>query len=258
MNKSKMQAGDRVIGNGEPCFVIAEAGVNHNGDLELAKRLIEAAARAGADAIKFQTFKTDLLLTPNTPKADYQLVGTCHNESQFDMLNRLELSQDAHWILRDLAVKLGLVFLSTPFDEKSADFLEELGVPLFKMSSGELTNHPLLQWVAKKGRPMIVSTGMANLEEIKDALKVIENNGCHAVSILHCTSSYPTLPIDCNLRAMKQLNDTFGMTIGYSDHTLGTEVALAAVAMNARILEKHLTLDRKMLGPDHQMSLEPK
>lgn len=255
--KTEFQVGTRKIGYGHPCFIIAEAGVNHNGDVRLAERLVEVAADAGADAIKFQTFRTNRLLTRQAPKAEYQLVGTPHAESQMEMLSRLELSPEAHVHLWDYAADKGVTFLSTPFDEESADFLDRLGVGLFKIASGELTNLPFLEYVGRKGKPLIVSTGMAFLKEVEEAVRVLGKAGCESLVLLHCTSQYPTDPGDCNLRAMVTLREVFNLPVGYSDHTAGVTMAGAAVALGAVALEKHITLDKNMLGPDHRASLEP-
>lgn len=248
---------NRRIGAGHPCFIIAEAGVNHNGDLSMAERLVDAAAEAGVDAIKFQTFKAERLLTAHASKAEYQLAVTSPTESQLDMLRRLELSPEAHTRLRDYTSRKGLVFLSSPFDEESADFLHGLGVPLFKIASGELTNLPFLEHVARKGKPMIVSTGMAFLREVEEALNAVRKAGGTEVVLLHCTSDYPANPSDCNLRAMVHMRETFNVPVGYSDHTAGLCVAVAAVALGATVIEKHITLDKRLSGPDHRASLEP-
>lgn len=254
---SSVHVGAKTIGQGGRCFVIAEAGVNHNGDLKLAKQLVDAAVAAGADAVKFQTFHAEDLVVPNAPKAQYQLLGTDRRESQYAMLKRLELSVKVHQELQEYAERCGIIFLSTPFDNDSIDFLAQLGVPLFKLASGELTNYFLLDHVASKGKPVILSTGMAFLEEVGDAIQVLQGGGCTEIILLHCTTNYPTLPIDCNLRAMVTLGEAFGLTVGYSDHSEGTEIPLAAVALGAHVLEKHLTLDRTLPGPDHQASLDP-
>ena len=246
--------GARTIGDGHPCFVIAEAGVNHNGDLELARRLIDAAAEAGADAIKFQTFKADRLVTAAAPKADYQKAATGAEESQHAMLRRLELSEAAHAELQAHAGQRGLIFLSTPFDEESADLLAAMQLPAFKISSGELTNLPFLEHVARLGKPLLVSTGMATLDEVRDAVAIIR---AAPLALLQCVSNYPAQPADTNLRAMQTMRAEFGVPVGYSDHTLGNDIALAAVALGACIIEKHLTLDRTLPGPDHAASAEP-
>ena len=248
---------DRKVGPGQPCFIIAEAGVNHNGSLELARQLVEVAARAGADAVKFQTFKAARLVTPDAPKADYQLQTTDAAESQYDMLRQLELSPEAHKELMAYCQRQGILFMSTPFDEESADFLADLGVAVFKIPSGEITNLPFLDHVAHKGKPMIVSTGMAYLGEVEAAVHIIEQAGNRSFVLLHCVSIYPADPADANLRAMQTMATAFGVPVGYSDHTPGIEVALAAVALGACVIEKHFTLDRSLPGPDHRASLEP-
>jgi len=247
----------RRIGPGYPCFIIAEAGVNHNGSIELATRLVDAAVEAGADAVKFQTFKAERLVTPDAPKADYQVQATDISESQLEMLRRLELSREDHLELFSYCRRKGILFMSTPFDEESADLLEELGVPVFKIPSGELTNLPFLTHVARKGRAMIVSTGMSYLDEVKDAVQAVAETGNMNLALLHCVSTYPANPADVNLRAMHTMAAAFNVPVGYSDHTLGIEVALAAVALGACVVEKHFTLDRTLPGPDHRASLEP-
>ncbi len=249
--------GSLSIGPDYPCFIIAEAGVNHNGDLELARRLVDAAAEAGADAVKFQTFRADRLVSPTAPKAAYQRQTTDASESQLDMLRRLELSPAAHRELNDYCRQRGLIFLSTPFDEESADLLDELDVPAFKIGSGEVTNHPFLEYVARKGRPVILSTGMSYLSEVDEAVRVLRSAGCEQLILLHCVSNYPAAPADANLKAMQTLATAFDVPVGYSDHTPGIEVALAAVALGACVIEKHFTLDRNLPGPDHRASLEP-
>ena len=252
-----IRIGPRLVGPGHPCFVIAEAGVNHNGSVEMALQLVDAAADAGADAVKFQTFRADKTVTVDAPKAEYQLRATGAGETQFEMLRRLELSPGAHQAIVSRCAERGLIFLSTPFDEESADFLEGLGVPAFKVPSGELTNVSFLRHLARKGRPLIISTGMATLEEVMVAVSAARADGCRALAILQCVSNYPAQPADTNLRAMATMAAVFGVPIGYSDHTLGPEVPLAAVALGASILEKHFTLDRTLPGPDHGASAEP-
>lgn len=249
--------GERKIGPGHPCFIIAEAGVNHNGDIGTARRLIDAAARAGADAVKFQSFKAEQLTTPEAPKAAYQLRSTSAAESQLDMLKALELSFESHAQLMDYCKDKGILFMSTPFDEESAGFLDSLGVEAFKMPSGEITNLPFLADVARKGKPMIVSTGMSFLGEVEAAVNTIQAEGLKEIVLLHCVSNYPSVPPDANLRAMETLRRAFGLPVGFSDHSLGTEIGVASVALGACVLEKHLTLDRDLPGPDHKASLEP-
>ena len=252
----QLEIGGRWIGPGAPCFVIAEAGVNHNGDLQLARRMVDAAADAGADAVKFQTFRAECLAAPGAPQAEYQRRATGRSQSQLEMLRQLELSARDHAALRDHCRRRGILFLSSPFDEPSADLLAELDVELFKLPSGELTNLEFIGYVARQGRPLIVSTGMASLGEVEAAVDVLAREAVAGYALLHCVSSYPAEPADVNLRAMHTLRTAFGCPVGFSDHTLGTEVALAAVALGACVLEKHFTLDRALPGPDHQASLE--
>ncbi len=246
----------RKVGSGFPCFIIAEAGVNHNGSLETALALVDVAAAAAADAVKFQTFQAEKLVSPLAPKAAYQSKAT-GPASQLEMLKHLELPPAAFGKLLAHCAQRGILFLSTPFDEGSADLLASLAVPAFKTPSGELTNSPFLEHVARKGKPMIVSTGMATLGEVEAAVRAIESAGQHEYVLLHCVSTYPAPPSDTNLRAMQTLEAAFGAPVGYSDHTLGIEVSLAAVALGACVLEKHFTLDRQLAGPDHRSSLEP-
>lgn len=252
-----LDLGGRLVGRGQPCFVIAEAGVNHNGDAALAHALIDAAAKAGADAVKFQTFSADRLVTRSAPKADYQRETTGAAESQHEMLRKLELSPALHAELIDHCRQAGIMFLSTPFDAGSADLLDRLGVPAFKVSSGELTNAPLLRHLASKGRPIIMSTGMANLDEVKAAVEILAGAGASQVALLHCVSEYPAQPADVNLRAMATMAAATALPIGYSDHTMGIEVSLAAAALGAVIVEKHLTMSCDLPGPDHRCSAQP-
>lgn len=252
-----VQIGNRVVGPGRPCFIIAEAGVNHDGDVRRAHELVDIAAEAGADAVKFQTFEPEKLAAPSAAMADYQVANTGRTESQADLLRRLVLPKDAHRELQRHADDRGLVFLSTPFDEVSADFLEELGVPAFKIGSGELTNHPLLAHVAAKGRSMLLSTGMADLAEVLEAVEIVSRAGAPGVGVFHCVTSYPASPSDANLRAMDTLRGALRVPVGWSDHTLGIAVSLAAVARGADILEKHFTIDPSLPGPDHKASLSP-
>lgn len=257
METRSIVAADRRIGADAPVFIIAEAGVNWNGDLGLAERLVDTAADAGADAVKFQTFTADEVASPAAPKAPYQLETTNAAESQGTMLRRLELSAPQHRVLADRCRARGLVFLSTPFGERSADLLDALDVPLFKISSGDVTNLPFLEYVARKGRPVILSTGMSYLAEVAAAVAALEAAGAHELVLLHCVSAYPADAGEANLRAMDTLREAFHVPVGYSDHTQGTEVALAAAALGACMLEKHFTLDRTLPGPDHRASLEP-
>jgi len=252
-----VQIGDKLIGAGLPVFVIAEIGVNHNGDLAMARSLIDVAVESGADAVKFQTFQADRIATAEAPKADYQIQATGSAETQFDMLRKLELSADAHRELQAYCHHRDITFLSTPFDEEAADFLDELGVPAFKISSGDVTNSPLLQHIARKGKPVILSTGMSTIEEVIEAISVLRSSGREDVILLHCVSNYPASPEEVNLRAMQTMRSAFDVPVGFSDHTQGIEIALAAVALGACVIEKHFTLDRNLPGPDHRASLEP-
>lgn len=248
---------DRVVGPGNDCFVIAEAGVNHNGSIDLAHKLIDAAAEAKVDAIKFQTFDPDKLAAPEAPKAEYQVKNMSEAGNQLEMLRKLVLTKSAYPELMKHAAEKGLMFLSTPFDEDSADFLEGINVPAFKISSGDLTNHPFLDHVARKGRPVLLSTGMSSMEEVDAAVKIIKSTGNSQLILFHCVTNYPTDPADCNLRAMTTLRSRFEVPVGWSDHTVGIDISLASVALGAETLEKHFTLDRTLPGPDHVASLEP-
>jgi N,N'-diacetyllegionaminate synthase len=252
-----IQIAGRWVGSGYPCFIIAEAGVNHNGDLNLAKQLIDVAADAGADAVKFQTFHADNIVTRTAEKAEYQKSTTSSDESQYDMIRKLELPDDAFRELSAYANAKGIIFLSTPFDERSVDLLDDIGVPAFKIPSGEITNFPLLKKVAEKHRPIILSTGMATLGEVEEAFQYLKENGSEDIVLLHCTTSYPAPIESVNLRAMNTLRCAFQVPVGYSDHTEGITIPIAAVAMGARVIEKHFTIDRTLPGPDHQASLEP-
>ena len=249
--------GARRIGGGERCFVIAEAGVNHNGSLDTAMDLVDVSAAAKADAVKFQTFDPDALVIIGAPKARYQAEQTGDSQSQHAMLKGLSLPKSAYAELKRRAQKKGILFISTPFEEQSAAFLNELDVPLFKIPSGEITNLPFLGHVAGFGKPMIISTGMSTLSEVDTAVRCVRQAGNRDLILLHCVSSYPAPAADINLRAMNTLCVAFGVPVGYSDHILGLEIAFAAVALGASVIEKHFTLDRSMLGPDHQASLEP-
>lgn len=239
-------------------IIIAEAGVNHNGDIEQAKKLILAAAEAKADFVKFQSFKTEKLVSQTAKLADYQKENSPSEISQFKMLKRLELSLDDHKILQSYAKVNGIEFLSTGFDEDSVDLLDELDIPVFKVPSGELTNKPLLEHIGNKGKPVILSTGMANLEEINEAYELLgQFIPANKISILHCNTAYPTPLNEVNLNVLETLRSNFNAQIGYSDHTLGINIPIAAVALGATIIEKHFTLDRNLEGPDHKASLTP-
>jgi N-acetylneuraminate synthase/N,N'-diacetyllegionaminate synthase len=248
--------GGRRIGSGQPPYLIAEVGVNHDGSPDQALRLVEAAAAAGADAVKFQTFTAQLLATPGAQQAAYQRERAASG-SQQEMLRGLELPAAALRACRQRADDLGITFLSTPFDLPSVELLAQIGVPAFKVGSGDLTNLVLLRAIARHGLPMLVSTGMASLAEVEAAVGDIRAHGDPPLALLHCTSAYPAASRDANLRAMDTLRDRFEVPVGYSDHTLGIVVALAAAAVGAAVIEKHLTLDRSRPGPDHAASLEP-
>ena len=248
---------DRLIGKGRPCFIIGEAGVNHNGDVNLAKKLIDAAKEAGADAIKFQTFKAEELVTRGAVKAQYQKETTSSQESQYDMIKKLELTGRDFEGLFDYAQKKGIVFLSSPFDKTSVDLLDELGVPAFKIPSGEITNFPLLKHIARKRKPIILSTGMSTLGEVEEALEVIRKEGAEEIILLHCVSSYPANIEDMNLKAIETLKYAFKLPVGLSDHSIGITIPIAAVALGACVIEKHFTLNKDLPGPDHRASLEP-
>jgi N-acetylneuraminate synthase/N,N'-diacetyllegionaminate synthase len=238
-------------------FVIAEAGVNHNGSMDLALRLVDVAKASGADAVKFQTFRAGLLATPSAPKALYQQRTTPNAESQFEMLERLELDEAAHRRLIEHCREIGILFLSSPFDTQSADLLATLNIPLYKVPSGEITNLPFLQYLARKRRPIILSTGMSTLGEVEEAVHALQAEGATDLTLLHCVTEYPAPFHEVNLRAMQTLRSAFGLPVGYSDHTPGTEIAIAAAALGAEVIEKHFTLDRSLPGPDHAASLEP-
>jgi N,N'-diacetyllegionaminate synthase len=240
-------------------FIIAEAGVNHNGSLELAKKLVDAAADAGADAVKFQTFKANNLVSKSAQKADYQKQTAAADETQHTMLAKLELDDGAHRSIIEHCKGRQILFLSTPFDIESANMLEDLGISIYKIPSGEITNLPYLRHISRLGKEIILSTGMSDLQEVEDALGVLESEGTprSKITVLHATTEYPCPMEDVNLKAMLTIQEVFGVKVGYSDHTSGIEVPVAAVALGACVIEKHFTLDRSMDGPDHKASLEP-
>ncbi|MDL0110401.1 N-acetylneuraminate synthase [Campylobacter felis] len=238
-------------------LIIAEAGVNHNGDLNLAKKLIEQAAKAGADVVKFQTFKAEDCVSIKAKKAKYQLENTAKDESQLEMIKKLELSREAHFELMKHCKKHNIAFLSTPFDLESVAFLQSLNLSYFKIPSGEITNLPYLKAVAKCKKKVLLSTGMANLAEIEAALEILRKNGTRDITLLHCTTEYPAPFEEVNLNAIKTLKEAFKLKVGYSDHTKGIVATLGAVALGAVVIEKHFTLDKTMEGPDHKASLEP-
>ena len=241
----------------EKVYIIAEAGDNHNGDFNTALKLVDVAKRAGADCVKFQTFVTEEIISKYAEMAEYQKKNTGKEESQFEMVKRLELSFDEFRKIKEYCDRVEIQFLSTPFDLKSVDFLNELGVPFFKIPSGEITNYPYLIKIAHTGKPVVMSTGMCEPDEILAAINVLEKNGSGEITLLHCNTEYPTPLKDVNLYAMRTMKKMFGKKVGYSDHTKGIEVPVAAVALGACVIEKHFTLDKNMPGPDHKASLEP-
>jgi len=244
----------------EKVIIIAEAGVNHNGDIKRAKALIDAAFDAGVDYVKFQTFKADKIVSLNAKKAEYQIESLdCTDDFQYNMLKQLELSHENHLELIQYCREKGIQFFSTAFDTEGVHYLDSLGFNMFKIPSGEITNYPYLKLISKKGKPVILSTGMASIKEIEIALNTLQEQGLSKedITVLHCNTEYPTPMKDVNLRAMLDIHNRFGVKIGYSDHTLGIEVPTAAVALGASVIEKHFTLDRNLPGPDHKASLEP-
>jgi N,N'-diacetyllegionaminate synthase len=242
-----------------PIIIIAEVGVNHNGSIDTAKKMIDVAYKAGADFVKFQTFKAKTVVTRTADKAEYQKESTGADESQFEMIKKLELNRAAHVVLIRHCEKQGIRFLSTAFDHDSIDLLSELDIPLYKIPSGEITNLPYLRHIGRMGKPIIMSSGMSMLEEVQSALNILLEAGAEKdkITILHCNTEYPTPMSDVNLKAMLTIGDELGVSVGYSDHTLGIEIPIAAVAMGATVIEKHFTLDRTLPGPDHAASLEP-
>ena len=255
----KITIGDRVVGEGEPCFIIAEAGSNHNRDFNQALRLIDVAKDAGADAVKFQTYSAETLYSKKTPKMSYlKKKGlSSEQESVWELLKRIEIPREWH---KDLAKYCGekeIIFLSTPFDLEAVDELDEVSVPAFKIASFEITHFPLLRYVARKRKPIILSTGMANLSDIEKALDVIYAEGNHEIILLHCAINYPPRHEDIHLRAMDTMRQAFQLPVGFSDHTMEITADIAAVALGACVIEKHYTLDRKLPGPDHPFALEP-
>ncbi len=254
MTDTEIVVDQRVIGSGCKVFTVAEIGINHDGNVDQAHRMIDAAADAGADAVKFQTFRTDRLMIPTRERLAQQEAGA---ESAFEMFRRMELSWDAHEQLKKHADERRIVFLSTPFDEESADFLDQIGVPAFKVASSDITHTPLLRHIAAKKKPVLLSTGMSFLNEVADALLTLKSAGARDILLLHCTSCYPAEPEQLNLRAIGTLRDHFGLPVGYSDHSLGILAPLMAVAIGAVLLEKHFTLDKRANGPDHKLSMDP-
>lgn len=251
-----VKIGDRIIGEGNRCFVIAEAGVNHNGKLSLAKKLIDAAKKAGADAVKFQVFSAEDVVTKTAKKAEYQKRATGKG-TQYELLKKLELSEQDFEKLAIYAKKKNVIFLASAFDIKSVTFLERLGVPAFKVPSGEITNFPLLKNIARKNKPIILSTGMSTLEEVKEALRVMRKEGANDIVLLHCVTNYPAKIEELNLKAIETLRSVFEVPVGLSDHSTSIIIPIAAVAMGASVIEKHFTLSKKLPGPDHKASLDP-
>lgn len=253
----KIQIGTKYIGEGEPCYIIAEAGVNHNGDLRLAKKLVKTAAKAGADAVKFQTFSAESITTRTAKKAAYQKRKANATESQYEMLRRLELPREAFITLFSYAEACGIEFLSSPFDLASADLLESIGVAAFKVPSGEITNIPLLSRIGGFNKPVILSTGMATMDEIQEGIGTLRTSGAEKILLLHCITSYPAPLESINLRMIETLAREFILPVGFSDHTEGFTAAIIARALGACVIEKHFTLDRNLPGPDHKASVEP-
>ncbi len=248
---------NKTINKTSPVFIIAEAGVNHNGNLEMAKDLIKKAAACGADCIKFQTFKAERVVTINAPKAKYQMSTTDKTESQLDMLKKIELRPEDHAELKEITEGLDMVFLSTPYNFEDIDILENIGVSAYKVASGQIVELPFLRKIAAKGKPVLLSTGMATLDEIDEALATILETGNEKVILLQCTTNYPSKIEDANLRVIPAFQSEFNALTGYSDHTVGEEAAISAVALGARVIEKHFTLDKKLQGPDHSSSMMP-
>jgi len=253
-----VEIGNRLVGEGEPCFIIAEAGVNHNGDIGLAHRLIDAAAEAGADAVKFQSFVTEEVVTPETPKASYQVETTGEQGSQYEMFKALELGAGQQKELKAHCDEIGILYLCTPYENASIDVLDRIGVAAFKIASTDTTNVPFLRYMASKGRPVILSTGMSTLGEVEQAVETLRAGGLEdKIVILHCLAEYPAPPSEVNLRAILTMQQAFLCPVGFSDHTLGIGVSPWAVAVGACLIEKHFTLDHGLAGPDHRASLEP-
>lgn len=260
MSREKIKIGDRFIGEECDCFIIAEAGSNHDKKLDQAFRLIDVAKEAGADAVKFQTFSANTLYSKKTPKPTYlqDKSLSAENESLWDVVKKLEMPREWHGKLKKYCDKAGLIFLSTPFDLKAVDELEDTSVLAYKIASFEINHLPLIKKVGQTGKPLILSTGMADMEDIKIALNTFYSTGNKEIALLHCAINYPPKYEDLNLNAMKTIRETFKVPIGFSDHTLGITSAIAAVALGACIIEKHFTLDRKLKGPDHPFALEPR
>ncbi len=249
---------NKFIGEGRPCFIVAEIGVNHNGSSASAKKMISAAKKAGADAVKFQTWETGCIMLKDAEMAEYQKKNAKPGQTQFEMIKKLELPRADYFSLKSFAEKIGLMFFSTMEDKESVYFLiKDLKIPFIKVGSGDLTNYPLLEYTAKFKKPMVLSTGTATMDEIKEAMKIVAGAGNNNIVLLQCTTEYPCPMEDVNLKAMLTLGESFKTIVGFSDHTLGIECSIAAAALGAKYLEKHFTLDRNLPGPDHKASLEP-
>ncbi len=252
----KIKIGHKLIGNDHPCFIIAEAGINHNGSIDLAKRLIDKAKEAGASAIKFQTFNADEEVTKKTPKAKYQKDNTKSDESYYEMIKKLELNEDEHRTLMEYCNEKEIIFLSTPSEEKSAEMLNNLGVTAFKIGSNDIVTLPMLEKIAVYKKPIIISRGMATKEEIQEAIDTIKTKGNEEIIILHCTSNYPSKLKDLNLLAMSTIKQEFDVPVGFSDHSEGSKAPIIAVLLGAAVIEKHFTLDKNLPGPDHKFSID--
>jgi N,N'-diacetyllegionaminate synthase len=253
----EIRIGNKTIGGSSSVFLIAEAGVNHNGDLAMARRLVHEAASCGADCIKFQTFKAERVVTAEAPKAKYQLGTTEKSESQLDMLRKIELKPEHHLELKEYAESLDLVFLSTPYNFEDIDLLESIGVLAYKVASGQIVEHPFLRKISRTGKPIFLSTGMATMAEVDNALRTIRDERNDRVVLLQCTTNYPSRIEDANLRVIQTFRSVFGCLVGYSDHTIGVESAIASVVLGAKVIEKHFTLDKNLPGPDHSSSMTP-
>lgn len=253
----KIKIGNRFVGEGEPVYIIAEAGVNHNGSLEMARKMVEVAKESGADAVKYQTFKTENIILRNAPKSTYHIETTGNDQSWFDLLKTQELSREMHIDLIEHCRRVGITFLSTPYDEESADLLDELDVPAYKVASTDSNNIPFLRYLARKRRPMIVSTAMCEMVEVRDSVAAIHDEGLRGLVVMHCTGNYPAQIENANLRAMVTMRKELGVLMGYSDHIPENVNGIAAVALGAVAYEKHFTLDKNLPGPDHRASLTP-
>lgn len=253
----EIKIGTRIIGEGRPVFVVAEAGINHNGDMRLAKRMIDAAKAAGADAVKFQSYKTERIITKSAPSAEYHKRTAARDESWYSLLKRIELGDAETQMLCEYCRRRGIEFLSTPYDEKSASLLHALGLGAFKISSTDMDNLPLLEHIARFGKPIILSTGMSTLDEVRQSVEFIVRKGGDKIVLMQCTSNYPPKPEDINLNVLDTLKSEFGLPVGYSDHLASPKAAIAAVAKGACVYEVHFTIDRNLSGPDQKSSLEP-